>query len=773
MNLISMKKYIGVFALLMLFVEMASAQYVLNSTSNGTTVNTCSGTFYDSGGSGSNYSGNQNYTITFCATSGCIMADFTAFNTQAGNDVLSVYDGSNTSAPLLGTFSGNSVPADLVASSGCLTFKFVSNNSQNKSGWAISLSCVTCNSSYNMNNTSVSTCDANFYDSGGPSGQYNHNENFVKTFTSNNSTCLQVEFTSFSTQSGKDTLTIFDGASTSATRIGVWSGTTFPPRIISTSGSLTFRFKTDGSNRANGWAAIISCVTCPTAPAAIADYTQPTSGIAGSFAGAQMVNDCGFTFTDDGGTSSNYSNGIGNYYRTFCPETGGTALRVSFWSFATQSGVDELSVLNGATQNSPEFGSNSVWSGTYSSYAATMAAGMGPYISTDQSGCLTFRFYSSTFTNAAGWVATIDCVPFPSAPVGTENFDCIRATTVCDNQSITDASFGPGLSSDITAGCIPTENYTNWYAIKVVSGGKLGFTLVPNTSTDDYDFAFYGPYPNCGTLGSPVRCSYAANWSTYPNTGMNSTLNLSTNTGTGNNGSDQTEGAEGNGFADEIAVNAGETYLVVVSKWSPGGNGFALNWILSNGASLDCAVPLPIELLTFNAEPENSSVRLNWITTTEINNDYFEIERSSNGSEFIPIHKMRGGGTSTQTLEYNLTDFEPLTGTSYYRLKQVDFDGKFTYSDILPVKFAASKQLCTIQPNPATANVEVVLYISSEKVIPVRIMNAMGAIIFEKEWSVHEGINRLPIDVAQFAKGVYFVTLENGPEVSKLRLVKE
>ncbi|MBK6988666.1 MAG: hypothetical protein IPH33_10775 [Bacteroidetes bacterium] len=54
-----------------------------------------------------------------------------------------------------------------------------------------------------MNNTSVSTCDANFYDSGGPAGQYNHNENFVKTFTSNNSTCLQVEFTSFSTQSEK------------------------------------------------------------------------------------------------------------------------------------------------------------------------------------------------------------------------------------------------------------------------------------------------------------------------------------------------------------------------------------------------------------------------------------------------------------------------------------------------------------------------------------------------------------------------------------------
>ncbi|MBK6988665.1 MAG: hypothetical protein IPH33_10770 [Bacteroidetes bacterium] len=79
-----MKKYFGVLAILLLLAEIASAQYVLNSSSNGTTVNTCSGTFYDSGGSGSNYGNNQNYTITFCATAGCMMADFTAFNTQPG-----------------------------------------------------------------------------------------------------------------------------------------------------------------------------------------------------------------------------------------------------------------------------------------------------------------------------------------------------------------------------------------------------------------------------------------------------------------------------------------------------------------------------------------------------------------------------------------------------------------------------------------------------------------------------------------------------------------
>ncbi len=768
-----MKSIIRVFVILFLFAESVSAQYVLNSTSNGTTVNTCSGTFYDSGGSGSSYASNQNYTITFCGAAGCMVATFTAFDTQAGNDVLTAYDGANTSAPLIGTFSGKTIPAAITASSGCITFKFVSNNAQQKAGWAINLSCVTCNSSYNISTTTVNTCGANFYDSGGPAAQYNHNENFVETFCSNSGNCLQVEFTSFATQSNKDSLTIFDGATTSSTRIGVFSGSTFPPKIISTTGCLTFRFKSDGATKGNGWAAIVSCVTCPTPPSATANYTHPTSGIAGSFAGAQMVNDCGVTYTDNGGLSSNYSNDIGNIYRTFCPTTGGTAVRASFWSLSTQSGIDELSVLNGATQNSPQFTGGSLWSGTYSSYTACMAAGMGPYVSTDQSGCLTFRFYSNSSTNAAGWVATLDCVPFASAPSGTENFDCIRATTVCTNQSIVDASFGPGLSSDITSGCIPTENYTNWYAIRIAAGGKLGFTLVPNTTSDDYDFAFFGPYPNCGALGSPIRCSYSANSASFPNTGMNSALNLSTNTGSGNNGSDVTEGASGNGFTDELPVNTGETYLLVISKWSPGGNGFGLNWNLTNGASLDCAVPLPIELLTFNAEPENSSVRLNWITTTEINNDFFDIERSSNGIEFASIQKMRGGGNSTQMLNYNLTDYEPLQGTSYYRLKQVDFDGKYTYSDILPVKFSVSKQLCTIQPNPSTDKVEVVLYTSAEKVIPVRMINSMGAIVFEKGWPVHEGINRLPIDVAQFAKGVYFVTLENGPEVSKLRLVKE
>lgn len=747
----------------------AQTTYLLNSSTHGSTVTTCNGTLYDSGGNSGNYGNNENYTITVCATSGCVVATFNNFRTQTGNDILYVYDGSSTSAPLIGNFSGSTVPAAITASVGCLTFKFVSSNSKNYSGWSISLTCGTCNNIFNMVTGTQNVCDASFYDSGGSGSNYSNNSNITETFCSTNSTCLEVVFTAFSTQNNRDTLTIFDGSSTSATRIGVWSGNSLPPRITSSSGCLTFRFKSDGSTSGSGWAAIISCVPCPSAPSGSATYTHPTTGIAGSFVGSVMVNTCGGTYTDNGGTSSNYSNSIGNVYRTFCPNTPGNALRATFWSLNTESGQDQLSILNGATQNSPSLGA---WSGNYSTYQACVAAGMGPYIATDQSGCLTFRFNSNSSTNAAGWVATFDCVPFPSAPTGTENFDCVRASVVCSNQSLSDASVGPGLTSDITSGCIPTENYTNWFALKVASSGKLGFTLVPNTSTDDYDFAFFGPNPGCGTLGSPLTCSYAGNQSSWPNTGMNSSLNLSFNSGSGNNGSDLTEGAGGNGYTDEVAVNEGETYLLMISKWSPGGNGFNLNWTLSNGASLDCNAPLPIELLSFTGEPENSAVRLNWITASEINNDYFDIERSKDGKEFVSIQKVRGSGTTTNMMTYGITDYEPLQGRSFYRLKQVDYDGKFTYSDIVPVKFSSSRQLCTIQPNPAVENAEVVLYSPDEKNIAFRVVNSFGALVYEKPWDVHEGINRFVLDVAEFAKGIYFVTLENGTEVNKLRLVK-
>lgn len=118
-----------------------------------------------------------------------------------------------------------------------------------------------------------------FYDSGNSGGTYAINENFTKTFTSNNGSCLQFAFTTFTTESCCDRLKIFDGPNGSSPLIGTFSGNSSPGTIISSGSSLTFSWTSDGSIVANGWAANISCVApCSGAPAAGTTNAAPSSG---------------------------------------------------------------------------------------------------------------------------------------------------------------------------------------------------------------------------------------------------------------------------------------------------------------------------------------------------------------------------------------------------------------------------------------------------------------------------------------------------------------
>ncbi len=119
-------------------------------------------------------------------------------------------------------------------------------------------------------------------------------------------------------------------------------------------------------------------------------------------------------------------------------------------------------------------------------------------------------------------------------------------------------------------------------------------------------------------------------------------------------------------------------------------------------SSLDLASPLPIELLTFQAMYNNGIVELNWSTATEINNDYFEIERSFNGEEFETILTVDGAGNSSSIIDYFERDIEPLSGVSFYRLKQTDYDGTFTYSDIVPMKINENQTDFSVFTNPTS-----------------------------------------------------------------------
>ncbi|MBK9047972.1 MAG: hypothetical protein IPL74_15250 [Bacteroidetes bacterium] len=104
--------------------------------------------------------------------------------------------------------------------------------------------------------------------------------------------------------------------------------------------------------------------------------------------------------------------------------------------------------------------------------------------------------------------------------------------------------------------------------------------------------------------------------------------------------------------------------------------------------------PLPIELLSFNAKPvDNKDVRCDWVTASEIDNDYFTIERSKNGIDFETAGITDGAGNSNYQLSYAFTDTEPYRGLSYYRLKQTDFDGRSSYSEIVAVMLTDKNSL--------------------------------------------------------------------------------
>jgi hypothetical protein len=110
--------------------------------------------------------------------------------------------------------------------------------------------------------------------------------------------------------------------------------------------------------------------------------------------------------------------------------------------------------------------------------------------------------------------------------------------------------------------------------------------------------------------------------------------------------------------------------------------------------------PLPVELIHFSARAEGGSVIITWITSAQLNNDYFIIEKSTDGIAFEELGKMDGAGTSTAMNSYKMIDIIPVNGIQYYRLKQYDFDGKSTTSNIIATKFTRGVE-CNIYPNPS------------------------------------------------------------------------
>ncbi len=111
--------------------------------------------------------------------------------------------------------------------------------------------------------------------------------------------------------------------------------------------------------------------------------------------------------------------------------------------------------------------------------------------------------------------------------------------------------------------------------------------------------------------------------------------------------------------------------------------------------------PLPVSLQSIELISNEKSICIRWVTLTESNNNYFTVERSVDGMNFSKIVEVKGAGNSNSKIKYEVKDWEPLNGVSYYRLRQTDFDGQYSFSETLSIEvYFSNNQAVTIFPNP-------------------------------------------------------------------------
>ncbi|GAB4500087.1 MAG: hypothetical protein OHK0019_38010 [Saprospiraceae bacterium] len=177
---------------------------------------------------------------------------------------------------------------------------------------------------------------------------------------------------------------------------------------------------------------------------------------------------------------------------------------------------------------------------------------------------------------------------------------------------------------------------------------------------------------------------------------------------------------------------------------------------------------LPIILVEFKAT-YNNSVLLTWRTATETSNDFFSIERSADGRNFTETGRMPGSGTTAEPQDYRFTDDSPLPGLNYYRLRQVDFDGQFSYSKVVSVRVSEASGI-RLYPSPATD----VLNLQWEKPAAENtvweIFDLAGRLLQSGEFLAENP--DFKINVAALPEGIYHLRLSAGQSVSTLRFLK-
>mgnify|MGYP000955664216 FL=1 len=178
---------------------------------------------------------------------------------------------------------------------------------------------------------------------------------------------------------------------------------------------------------------------------------------------------------------------------------------------------------------------------------------------------------------------------------------------------------------------------------------------------------------------------------------------------------------------------------------------------------------LPISLTHFSATPKADRIELNWATASEQNNDYMAVEKSAEGWRWEEIGRVAGAGTTTLPQSYTLSDDKPLPGLNYYRLRQVDFDGRFEYHKTIAVDFKGGLSgSLHLFPSPAKDHLNVTLPAAAQQDSELWLLDAQGRVLQRRV--VPQGGAQAVFEVSALPEGVYFVRMQG--DVRSFRFVR-
>lgn len=336
---------------------------------------------------------------------------------------------------------------------------------------------------------------------------------------------------------------------------------------------------------------------------------------------------------------------------------------------------------------------------------------------------------------------------FNSSPINTDN----RVTgngTITHN--ITDTEDFAGSSSNACSGSSTGAAFCPRGGTGQENNGNSFVLAFPTTGYESITLSFWARRTGTGFNNNTIE---------YSTNGGSSYTNLTTFSPSSSSGGS----VESFDFSGISAINNNADFQIRItlngSTSSTGNNRY-------DNIKLEGTVVLPINLISFAAEEINQLIHLHWRTSTEVNNDYMAIERSSDGRTFEEIGRVQGRGTTQIEQSYSFVDEWPLPGINYYRLRQVDFDGRYEYHETVAVDFSdKTTGKLLVYPTQVDSHLKIVADSEMNKDAQVQVLSADGKIWKTTHWLEKSTLMELSVD--KLPAGSYWLRVLDGERVDQ------